>query len=315
MSINWTKISEKVTSRKILVLSLVTVLLAVLLIIVAISNSPKDRSGLPKDFMIKSGQTTHQIAENLQSQGFIKSSVWFLVYAKLQKGYIQAGVYKISAAESTMAICRDLIGSNPSEYYVTIPEGYRVTQIDALLAAKGIITAGEFTQVASSDEGYLFPDTYRFLPKSDPVNIRDEMLDNFNKKVAGMNLSRQDVIIASIVEREAKFDEDRPKIARVYLNRLAIGMKLEADPTIQYAKGSWDPIKASDYQNVDSSYNTYLRTGLPPGPICNPGLKSLQAVQYPDSNDYLYFFHKSDGHAVYSKTVEEHEQNLKNYRT
>lgn len=126
-----------------------------------------------------------------------------------------------------------------------------------------------------------------------------------------MNLSRQDVIIASIVEREAKFDEDRPKIARVYLNRLELGMKLEADPTVQYAKGSWDAIKLSDYQNVNSSYNTYLHAGLPPGPICNPGLESLQAVLSPDSNDYLYFFHKTDGHAVYSKTLEEHRSKLK----
>jgi len=308
MRINW------IENKKIIILGLIIVLLTIILVLVLVLNNSKEENATMKDFTVKSGQSTREIAKNLQDQGFIRSSTWFLIYAKLHRGYIRGGVYRLSAAENTSKIWHDLSEASPSEYEITIPEGYRATQIDALLASKGIITAGEFTRIATSDEGYLFPDTYRFLPKSDPSEIRDEILSNFNKKTAAMNLSRQEVIIASIVEREAKFDEDRPKIARVYLNRLAAGMKLEADPTVQYAKGSWDPIKLSDYQNVNSSYNTYLHTGLPPGPICNPGLKSLEAALFPDSNDYLYFFHKADGHAVYSKTLEEHQENLKNYR-
>ena len=98
------------------------------------------------------------------------------------------------------------------------------------------------------------------------------------------------------------------------MNRLDKGMKLEADPTIQYAKGSWNPIKVSDYRNTNSLYNTYQYLGLPPGPICNPGLKSIEAVMYPQKGDWLYFFNKEDGHAVFSATLQEHEDNLKKYR-
>lgn len=277
-------------------------------------SGPKDSKGTEKSFVIKSGQTTREIATKLEDEGLIKSSNYFLVYAKLRHGYIQAGVYQLSPSQSTPEICKELMGNSASEYYVTIPEGWRVTQIDAQLGAKGIINAGEFTRIAASDEGNLFPDTYRFLPKTDPKIIRETMLENFEKKTAAMNVTQQTIIIASIVEREAKFDEDRPKIAAVYLNRLKVGMKLEADPTVQYAKGSWDPITLSDYQDVFSSYNTYLHEGLPPGAICNPGLKSIEAVLNPASVDYYYFFHKKDGRAVYSKTLEEHESNLRAYR-
>jgi UPF0755 protein len=115
------------------------------------------------------------------------------------------------------------------------------------------------------------------------------------------------------VEREAKLDGDRPIIASVYLNRLAIGMKLQSDPTIQYGKGSWLPITQSDYKNFISPYNTYLYTGLPPTAICNPGLKSILAVVSPAKTNYYYFFSKSDGAAVFSQTYAEHLANLKKY--
>lgn len=264
-----------------------------------------------KEFIIKTGQSTCEIADNLEQQGFVTSSSWFLLYARLNRESIQAGVYKLSSRMGIKGIYEVLTSKEASEYFITIPEGWRVTQIDKYLSEKKVIDAGELTKVASADEGYLFPDTYRFLPNSEGSQIREEMIDNFNKKIASLKLSRDTIILASIVEREAKFDEDRPKIAAVYLNRLVKAMRLEADPTIQYAKGTWDPIKLSDYRSVDSPYNTYLHDGLPPGPICNPGLKSIEAVLYPDKNDYLYFFHKSDGHAVYSATAEEHAAKLK----
>jgi len=197
------------------------------------------------------------------------------------------------------------------EYLVTIPEGWRLTQIDEYLAEKKIIKAGELIKIASADEGYLFPDTYRLPLDIKPEEIRKMMIDNFNKKTSQYKIDSQTVILASIVEREAKFDEDRPKIAGLYLNRLEQNMKLEADPTVQYAKGSWDPITTADYKNVISPYNTYLFAGLPPGPICNPGLKSIEAVLYPQKDGFLYFFHKADGHAVYSATQQEHEAKLK----
>jgi len=274
----------------------------------------KKGDGLPQDFIVRSGQSTREIAANLKKQGLISSDAVFTYYTKLKGELIQVGVYKLSSSQSMKEILAILASGKASEYLVTIPEGWRVTQIDEYLASKKIITAGSFIQIASGDEGYLFPDTYRFLPQSKPEDIRTEMLANFQKKTTGLNLTRDNLILASIVEREAKYDIDRPKIAGVYLNRLEKGMKLEADPTIQYAKGSWEAITLSDYKNVNSLYNTYLNVGLPPGPICNPGLKSIEAVLYPQKDGYLYFFHKEDGYADYSATAEEHAENLKKYQ-
>lgn len=271
-------------------------------------------SGEEKEFIIKQGQGIQTISKNLADQELISSVTVFSLYAKFRGALIQVGVYKISASQSSKEILEILISGKASEYLITIPEGLRVTQIDELLANKGVINAGDLIQIASADEGYLFPDTYRFMPKTPAAEIRQVMLENFQKKTKDLKVTRETVILASIIEREAKFDDDRPKIAGVYLNRLEINMKLEADPTVQYAKGSWEKILLSDYHNVNSPYNTYLFIGLPPGPICNPGLKSIEAVLYPKKDSWLFFFHKSDGHAVYSATAEEHAENLKKYQ-
>ncbi|KKQ18043.1 MAG: Aminodeoxychorismate lyase [Berkelbacteria bacterium GW2011_GWA1_36_9] len=274
-------------------------------------NLNKKGNGEEKDFIVRSGQSTREIADSLQEEGLITSATVFTYYAKMRADLIQVGVYKISASQSIKEILAVLNSGKTSEDIATIPEGWRVTQIDDFLYQKKIIQKGALLQIASANEGFLFPDTYRFLPNTKPEEIRQEMLDNFNKKTTDLKVKREDIILASIVEREAKFDEDRAKIARVYLNRLAQNMKLQADPTIQYAKGSWDPITVSDYKNVDSPYNTYLNFGLPPGPICNPGLKSIEAALHPANNDYLYFFHGSNGRAVFSNTLQEHETKLK----
>ncbi len=300
----------KIKNKLIIFISVGLVIIAIITFFVYQFFS-KPKSLIEKDFVIRNGDSTREIATNLQKEGLIKSSTWFILYAKLKRKTIQAGVYKLVSQAGIAGVYRLITSGEASEFFVTIPEGWRMTQIDKMLSEKKIINAGELTAVASSDEGYLFPDTYRFLPNSESSEIRQELIDNFNKKTSELKPNRETIILASVVEREAKFDEDRPKIAAVYLNRLGKGMRLEADPTIQYAKGSWDKIKVSDYRSVDSAYNTYLHEGLPPGPICNPGLKSIEAVLYPDKNDYLYFFHLEDGHAVYSTTIEEHQENLK----
>lgn len=268
-------------------------------------------TGGEKTFVVRSGQSTREIADNLQKDNLITSAMVFTYYVKIKAELIQVGVYKLSANQSMKEILAVLASGKTSEDIMTIPEGWRVTQIDEYLTQKKIIQQGALLQIASANEGFLFPDTYRFMPNTNPEEIRQEMLDNFNKKTDGLKITRENIILASIVEREAKFDDDRAKIASVYLNRLAQNMKLQADPTVQYAKGSWDPITVSDYRSVNSPYNTYLNLGLPLGPICNPGLKSIEAVLHPDKNSYLFFFHKSDGHAVFSNTLEEHETKLK----
>jgi len=298
----------------IIIISGIILALAVVVLIVFLYTLNHKGRGELKEFIVRGGQTTREIAHNLEKDNLISSALVFEIYAKLKGELIQVGVYKLSPEQSLKEIFNILAQGKASEYLVTIPEGWRAIQIDEYLGSKQIIKAGDLIKIASADEGYLFPDTYRFLPDSDAQEIRKTMLDNFKKKTAGLAVTREVVILASIVEREAKFDEDRAKIAGVYFNRLQKEMRLEADPTVQYAKGSWEPIRTADYRNVVSPYNTYLYFGLPPGPICNPGLKSIQAVLAPEKNGWFYFFHLEDGQTVYSTTIEEHQENLKQYQ-
>jgi UPF0755 protein len=175
----------------------------------------------------------------------------------------------------------------------------------------------------ASLEGFLYPDTYFLRPDATAEQIATLLLDTFEAK-AGPALRAASaerkvpiyeiVKLASIVEREARDRKESPTIAGVYQHRLDIGMKLDADPTIQYAKGSWGELSLDDLK-LDSPYNTYRNAGLPPTPICNPGLTALQAAAKPETTDYLFFVAKGDGtgdHA-FAKTIEEHEANRVKY--
>lgn len=270
------------------------------------------KAGRDTQITIRSGESMREISANLKKENLIASALVFDVFILAKHWYLQNGVYRITSDMNLLDIATLIHEGQVEEHLITIPEGWRVTQIDNELADKGIIKKGDLIKIATANEGYLFPDTYRLALNVTAEEIKNLMLDNFKKKTADLKMTKQIVILASIVEREAKLDQDRPKIASVYLNRLALGMKLDADPTIQYGKGNWEPITASDYKNFESPYNTYLHAGLPPGPICNPGLKSIEAVLFPDKNDYYYFFHKTDGSAVFSETFEEHKEKLKN---
>jgi UPF0755 protein len=171
-------------------------------------------------------------------------------------------------------------------------------------------------------EGFLFPDTYRIYKDAKPEAIVEKMINNFERKVnkeildaitsSGRNL--YDVItLASIVEKEAKTYEDKQRVAGVYYNRLKIGMALQADPTINYATGEITDRPTYDQIQIKSLYNTYKHAGLPPGPICNPGLDSIRAVVNPENNGYYYFLNTPDGKLIFSKTLEEHKRNRLKY--
>lgn len=294
--------------------------LLIILLVFWILISFLTKAGKDAQFSIRQGQGVKEIATDLSEKKLIKSPVVFSLYVYYKNIMLQSGVYSVKKEMNLSQIISLFSEGKVEEYLVTIPEGWRASQIDQALADKKIIKQGDLLKVASADEGYLFPDTYRFALNVTSLEIRTIMLENFKKKTEDLKVNSaqsamaQVLSIASIVEREAKFDEDRPKIAGVYYNRLDKGMKLEADPTIQYAKGSWVPITRADYHDFESPYNTYLHEGLPPTPICNPGLKSIEAALYPQKDGYLYFFHKADGHAIFSKTYEEHETNIKKYQ-
>lgn len=303
---------------------------------------PLDKSANPKIFEIKKGASAQEIGSLLKNEDLIRSKYVFLGYALIagKARNLHEGIYEISASMNIPQILNTISQGETKEAKVTIIEGWRIEEIAQELEEKNLIDAEEFIEALSFNwsedyeflkdrphgaglEGYLFPDTYFFSPEATGEEIVKEFLDNFDKKInqpMGAEITRNQktifdvVIIASIVEREAKKDEDRAKIASVYYNRLKEGLKLEADPTVQYAKGSWASLDNGDYQRIDSSYNTYLYPGLPPGPICSPGLASIEASVNPESTDYLFFFHLNDGTTIFSKTAQEHEEKKIEYK-
>ena len=303
------KIEFKGKTKTIIII--VVFLLIILSIMLPLINKfYSQKAGRGTLFSVKAGDGTRLIATNLKKESLISSAWLFSATVYVNHWALQSGVYSIKKDMNLHDIASLIHSGKVEEYLVTIPEGYRATQIDELLVKKNMIKKGDFTQIAAENEGQLFPDTYNFTAETTAQDVMVKMLENYKKKTKDLNITSQNLILASIVEREARLDQDRAKIAGVYFNRLAIGMKLDADPTIQYGKGSWAPITKSDYKSFQSPYNTYLHVGLPPTPICNPGIKSIQAVLKPEKNDYFYFFHKASGEAVFSKTYAEHLANL-----
>ena len=309
-------------------------------------TSPAGSDDTPITFTIASGENVTSISNRLQSAKLIKDPELFrryLQYNGLDAG-IEAGNFVLNQAMTIPQISKVLQEGKIEEVTVTIPEGKRLEEVAGIVAAQVPISATEFLELAKNPipwkaqypflnelpadatlEGYLFPDTYR-LPK-DKISARDlinRMLSNFDAKVtpqmradaqaAGRTLGDVERL-ASIVEREAVVADERPRIAGVYLNRLAAGMSLDADPTVQYAIGDsrtpgvwwFTGLTQDDYHTVDSPYNTYLNPGLPPSPIANPGLSSIKAVIYPEKHDYYYFRAScsQDGTHQFAKTLEE----------
>jgi UPF0755 protein len=207
---------------------------------------------------------------------------------------------------------------------ITIPEGWRREQIADYLATKGVNKA-DFLAQTINDEGMLFPDTYYISANPTAAEVITKMTTNYSLKVAGLGLTRDQLIIASIVEREAKTDSQRALIAGIYTNRLNQGMLLDADPTVQYARDNqllnagtdpspfWAPITVSDYTSIVSPYNTYLNKGLPPGPIDNPGLKSIEAALHPANTTALYFLNTPSGDIVTAQTLAQQDANEAQY--
>lgn len=316
------------------------------------ADVPVGSDPTPVTFSIKQGETVRDIARRLQEAGLIRDAESFRTLLRVEgvDRAVEAGEYKLRRNMTPREIMTVLQKGLPPTVTVTIPEGKRAEEIVDLIAAQGLAkrdellnliqSGGDFNYSFLADrpkdrrtlEGYLFPDTYEFRRDASAHDIIDAMLQNFDRRFTlemrqaatriGLNID-QVVILAGIVEREAVQASERPIIASVYLNRLRQGMKLDADPTIQYAMGFdpatktwWRTLNVGDLQ-FKSPYNTYLSPGLPPGPICNPGLASLQAVVEAAQTDYLYFVANTlagDGTHVFASTWEEHLQNVARYR-
>lgn len=301
---------------------------------------PVSQNGGEQTFAIELGESANSVAAHLQDLGLVRDAEAFrayLIYSGLDTS-IQAGEYKLSPTMSAIDIAREIQDATSTEVTFVILAGWRMEEIAASLPTSGLaVTPDEFLDAAHTPpegydflegaitvEGFLFPDSYILARNSTALELVNTFVRNFSLRLLpdlrngfeGQGLTAyQAVTLASIVEREAVQDEEKPLIASVYLNRLRIGMKLDADPTVQYALGfdlaggTWwkNPLSLGDLQ-FDSTYNTYVYTDLPPAAISNPSLKSLQAVAFPAETLYYYFRAKCDGSGYhsFSETFEEH---------
>ena len=277
-----------------------------------------------KTFVIAQGDNVRAIAYNLKTNGLIRDPIVFFLITK-QSGLdkkIQAGSFRLSPSMTAAKIAESLTHGT-LDIWVTIPEGFRATQIAEVLKENMPGYEDSWISELEKNEGYLFPDTYLFPKDANAANIVSIMMSTFENRYSSIittksNLSKEEIVIlASLIEREAKHQEDRAIVSSVIHNRLGIGMKLDIDATIQYAKGKidgkwWRPISTSDY-SLSSSYNTYRINGLPPAPISNPGLASLKAAVNPANTDYFYYITDKSGTNRYAKTLEEQEANIEKY--
>jgi UPF0755 protein len=289
-------------------------------------------------FTVMPGQAFGTIADGLYQAGIIAETRRFKLFARL-KGYdkrIKAGEYSLSSVLSPKQVLEIMVSGKVALHRLTIPEGYNLYQIAALLAEVGLIEAGEFVQAATDSatvkslgvdadtlEGYLFPDTYHF-PKGLPAKrIAQTMVNRFKEvylaewhnRASQINWNvHQVVTMASIIEKETGAAFERPLIASVFHNRLEKKMRLSSDPTVIYGIQDFDGNLTRKHLSTPTPYNTYLRKGLPPGPIANPGVASLEAALYPAESDYLYFVSKKDGTHQFSTNLREHNRAVRKYQ-
>jgi UPF0755 protein len=285
-------------------------------------------------FTVPEGATLSQVEDSLSAHRLLGWRPWFRAVAKLGKFErdLKPGIYEFAPGTSALAMLRDIRNAKYLRIKFTVPEGFTTFEIAGLVASRfpapreSVLAAVQDPELlrqydipAPSAEGFLAPETYTIAAHSSARDVVTALLDQFKAQwdpawdsaLAARHLTRlQAVTLASIVEGEARVDEERPIIAAVYLNRMRIRMPLQADPTVQYAiqlqTGARKPrLIFADYR-LKSSYNTYLVPGLPPGPVGNPGRKSIEAVVSPASVPYLYFVATGDGRHTFSRTYGEH---------
>lgn len=256
-----------------------------------------------KVFVVGKGDGIKEIAKKLHEQKIIRDQVAFFLMVRKEglEKKIQAGSFKLSPAMTAFEIANKLtVGTE--DMWVTIPEGWRSEQILQLLGQTGDWTA---------DEGKYFPETYLVPKEISTEDFRQLLLKTFKEKVP--SISKEQLIVASLIEREGKNSTDRPLISSVIYNRLKIGMSLDIDATVQYALGYWKKDLTMDDLKIKSPYNTYQNPGLPPAPICNPGLPAIEAAMNPARSDYLFYIHDKNGVAHFAKTLSEHNANVAKY--
>ena len=288
---------------------------------------------------LPTGTSSAEIGTLLEQNGIVRSRLAFDLLRLLTRRRLRAGEYRFDHPASALQVYSRIAHGDVFTHTVVIPEGFNIFDIAHVIEAAGLLPATEVLAAEKSNtaliadlipsgshpaslEGFLFPDTYRFARHTSASVMLNTMVRRFRQQSAllgltpGVDLLRS-LTLASLVEKEVAQPEERPLVASVFANRLRAGMPLQTDPTVVYAalldnrfRGT---IYASDLRSP-SAWNTYTHPGLPPGPICNPGLRSLQAVLHPPPSTYLFFVSDAAGHTVFSSTLAEHNLHVAEYR-
>lgn len=300
--------------------------------------TPASREGGVRVVFIQKGTGFRVVAENLERSGVIRDAESFIFASSLLGGYkkIQAGEYEFNRSMTPLEVLDTLKKGKVIKHPVTIPEGYNIREVAATLKDAGLADDKAFIAKATDKsfvaslgiegptlEGYLFPDTYIFTKGLSADEIIRKMVDNF-KAVYKAELEeearkkgdsmKEVVTLASIIEKETGSPAERSLISAVFHNRLKKGIKLQSDPTVIYDIEDFDGNLTKKHLLTNSPYNTYTISGLPPGPIANPGRESLRAALSPSNGDYLYFVSKNDGTHYFSKNLKEHNRAVNEYQ-
>ncbi|GIW67577.1 MAG: aminodeoxychorismate lyase [Candidatus Parcubacteria bacterium] len=291
--------------------------------------------GERKEIYINPGTKIWFLAQNLEKNGIIRSAFYFRFLVNLRNSKIKAGIYEFSGYYNLLDVIQTLEKGGRG-VKITIIEGLTLKEIEKLLKEKGFnvdlakYKLADFSEIdlknyfpaESSLEGFLAPDTYEFFPNDDEKTIVQKILKNFSRKylpeiLKGMDFNLyQRLILASIVEKEAKYQDDFPIIAGILIKRLKNNKQLEVDAALVYEKCGFvfcqDALNKKDLIK-DSPYNTYKKLGLTPTPISNPGILAIKSVNNPVQTDYWYYLTDSEGRAIFAKTFKEHQENIKKY--
>jgi len=311
-------------------------------------REPADPAASPRVFWVAPGETLLPIAERLDAAGLLPARALFgprvlIIYAQFsgEDRDLKSGEYDLSAAMTPLQILDKIVQGAVKMHEVTLPEGLRLDEIATRFADAGITDADAFLALAhdggfarslgletASFEGYAYPETYRFRRHTPPEEVLERMLAEFRSRLTPDDLAavkksgltlHQIVTLASIVEKESAQVDERPVISGVYHNRLRLGMRLQSDPTVIYGvvqtRGFFDgDIRRRDLRE-DNVWNTYTRSGLPPGPIANPSIEAIRAVLFPADVAYLYFVARNDGSHQFSASLSDHNSAVKRYQS
>ena len=318
--------------KKILLIAggIVLVLILILGFYISLGLAPVSSETKTTNFVIKKGEGIADVAQKLQDNHLIKNKYSFIAYAVItgQNKKIPSGTFRLSPSLSVKEIFINFASGGISDYWLKIIDGFRVEEIAPLFPEGLSFSQADFLNQAKTKEGSLFPDSY-LIPKY--YNL-DQVLDFFNqnfiKKISQAKsgsqttLSDEDnLILASLIEREGRSLEAKKMIAGILLNRLRLNMPLQVDASVQYARDSqsqnltkyWQLVSRDEIKQINSKYNAYLYPHLPPGPICNPGYDSIYAAYHPTDSDYFYYITGNDHKMHYAKTLDEHNQNIAKY--